>query len=458
MANSARRRPAMDAVRRGAPLLALAILAFVLAFHGLAAKSLDLDEAVSVEHARLGASGLWSVVAGGDPNMGLYYVLLDGWLRIFGDSETAVRSLTAVSAGLAVPVVALLGIRLFGRIAGLVAGLLLALDAFYVQYAQSARAYGLVVLLVALSSYFFVAELQAPSRSHRVGYVVASALAVYAHYFTVLVLVAQLLTLVAVRRRGALTREWLTVGAAVLALCVPAAVFAMRSGTGFISWIVAPDLGDLLNLPVTLTGGSVLAAWALVALGGYAVVRGLGERDRWRVGFVAAWILTPVLLAFAASFVKPVFVDYYLIVTAPALALLAAAGIVRLPGRVAGALVLGGLVVVSAGRLAHWYGQGSGEDYRAAARHIVRSIQATDEVVYSPAVIAKPIAFYERRAGAPRPIARPHPPRIWLVVRDATPGKLRELEHNVTGAYERVPGQPSFHRVLVALYRFRTSN
>ena len=68
----------MDAVGRGAPLVALAILAFVLAFHGLAAKSIDLDEAVSVENARLGASGLWSVVAGGDPNMGLYYVLLDG--------------------------------------------------------------------------------------------------------------------------------------------------------------------------------------------------------------------------------------------------------------------------------------------------------------------------------------------------------------------------------------------
>jgi mannosyltransferase len=448
----------MDAARRGAPLVALAVLAFVLAFHGLAAKSLDLDEAVSVEHARLGASGLWSVVAGGDPNMGLYYVLLDGWLRVFGDSETAVRSLTAVSAGLAVPVVALLGIRLFGRVAGLVAGLLLALDAFYVQYAQSARAYGLVVLLVALSSYFFVAELQAPSRSHRVGYVVASALAVYAHYFAVLVLLAQLLTLVAVRRRGALTREWLTVGAAVLALCAPAAVVLMRAGTASISWIVEPGLGDLTHLPVELAGGSVALACALLALGGYAVARAFTDRERWRAGFVAAWILVPVLLAFAVSFVRPIFVDYYLIVTVPALALLAAAGLVRLPSRLAGAVVLGGIVVVCAGRISHWYGDGSGEDYRGAARHIAKNMRATDAVVYSPVSIIKPIAFYAHQADAARPPARARPLRIWLVVRDATPGKLRELEHNITGAYERVRGQPSFHRVLVALYRSRTSN
>jgi mannosyltransferase len=429
-----------------------------VALHGLAAKSLDLDEAVSVEHARLGASGLWSVVSGGDPNMGLYYVVLDGWLRLFGDSETAVRSLTAISAGLAVPVVALLGIRLFGRVAGLVAGLLLALDAFHVQYAQSARAYGLVVLLVALSSYFFVAELQEPSRYHRVGYVLASSLAVYAHYFAAFVLLAQLLALVAVRRRAALTREWLTVGAAVLALCAPAAVLAMRARTGAISWIVEPDLGDLINLPVRLAGGSVPLACALVALGGYAVVRALGDREPWRAGFVAAWILVPVLLAFAVSFVQPIFVDYYLIVSVPALALLAAAGLVRLPGWVAGTLVLGGLVVVSADRVSHWYGQGSGEDYRAAARQIVRNMQATDQVVYSPASIVKPIAFYERRAAAPRPAAGPYPPRIWLVVRDATPGKLRQLEHSITGAYDRVPGQPSFHRVLVVLYRSRIPN
>jgi len=311
---------------------------------------------------------------------------------------------------------------------------------------------------VALSSYFFVAELQAPSRSHRAAYVVASGLAVYAHYFAVLVLLAQLFTLVAVRRRRALGREWLSVGAAVLAVCVPAAIVAARAGTGSISWIAKPQVSDLLNLPVTLTGGSVLAACALLALGGYAILRSRGERERWRTGFVAAWILVPVLLAFAVSFVEPVFVDYYLIVTLPALALLAAAGIVRLPGRVAGALVLGALVVVSAGRLAHWYGQGSNEDYRAAAVHLARSMQPTDEVVYSPASVAAPIAFYERLAGAPQPAAVPRPPRIWLVLRDGTPGKLSWFEHRVTAGYERVPGQPSFHRVLVALYRLQTSN
>jgi mannosyltransferase len=164
-------------------LVALTVLAFALAFHEIGAKSLNLDESTSLLYAREPVSQLWEVVSGGDPNGGLYYVLLNAWTRVFGDGEVAGRALIAVVAGLTVPAVALLGGRLFGRLAGLVAGLLLALDGFFVQYAQTARSYILAALLVTVSSYFFVAELERPSRSHKVGYVLARSVAIYAHSF-----------------------------------------------------------------------------------------------------------------------------------------------------------------------------------------------------------------------------------------------------------------------------------
>ena len=172
-----------------------------------------------------------------DPNMGLYYVLLHFWTRVFGYSEAAVRSMTVVLAGFAVPVMYLLGRRLFGRSAGIVAALLLAMAPFFVQYEQTARSYALVVLLVLLSSYFFVAELERPSRATLVAYVLASVLAVYAHYFAAFVLVVQALTLIAVKRRGAVTATWLSAAVAIVALCIPAAVFAHRAGSSNISWI-----------------------------------------------------------------------------------------------------------------------------------------------------------------------------------------------------------------------------
>jgi mannosyltransferase len=68
-----------------------------------------------------------------DPNMGLYYLLLNFWERIFGESEFAVRSLSALFGALSVSALYLLGARLYGPTVGLVAGLLLALDAFIVE-------------------------------------------------------------------------------------------------------------------------------------------------------------------------------------------------------------------------------------------------------------------------------------------------------------------------------------
>jgi mannosyltransferase len=449
-----------------AAIVPLAILGLALAFHDLGAKSVVLDEAVSVAHARLGAGALWDVVSGGDPNMGAYYVLLHVWVAVFGDGETAIRSLSAIAAGAAVPVVALLGARLFGRPAGLVAGLLLALDAFFVQYAQTARSYGPLVLLVALSSYWFVVELERPSRASRVGYVAASVLAFYAHYFAAFVVIAQLLTLLAVRRRAALTREWLGVAAAIGVLCAPEAVFARRAGVGAISWIPQPGLGDLGRLPAQLAGGSRLLGWALVALGAYAVVRALRDRDRWRTGFVAAWLLVPVVLAFAASFVQPMFLTYYLIVSLPALVLLAGAGVARLPGRIVAAVAVSVLVVLSALRLSAWYSHGSEEDYRGAAAYVVKAARPGDGVAFQPTWTSEPIVYYQRRAGAtgPAPVdllgGAPSPrehPRLWLVMResDATPARRLSLERSLSGAYERVAGQPRFRRVLVVLYRAR---
>lgn len=454
--------PSTDAWRFA--LGALVLLALALAFYRLGSKSFDLDESTSVSYANYGMGDLVKVVTGGDPNMGLYHVLLRPWVIVLGDSEATARALSAVVAGIAVLVVAVLGGRLFGRMTGLVAGLLLASNQFFIQYAQTARGYELVVLLVALSSYFFVAELERPAPGNRVAYVASSALAIYAHYFAVYVLVAQLVTLVTLRRRSALTRAWITVAATIVALGLPAAVFAARAGTGRISWIKQPSLQDIRQLPIDLAGGSTPLAWVLLALALYGLVRGLGDRERWRAGFTATWLLSPVLLAFAVSFVTPMFLSYYLIVVLPALVLLAAAGLVRLPGRATRVIVLVGLVALTVPRVNHWYNRRSEEDYRGATNYIVTAARPGDDVVYYPTFVATPVSIYERHhhSHAPARLAvtlgarlPAHPPRIWLVMRvpDGGPQQQALFERSLGGGYQRVSGMPTFHRVVVALYQ-----
>jgi mannosyltransferase len=449
-------------------VLALTILGFALASYRLGTKSMWLDEAVSAGHARLGLTSLWTVITGHDPNMGLYYVLLHFWVRIFGYGEAAVRSMTVVLAGFSVPVMYLLGRRLFGRSAGLVAGLLLAIAPFFVQYEQTARAYALVVLLSLLSSYCFVAELEGPSRKRLIGYVLASALAVYAHYFAVFVLIVQALTLLAVRRRGAMTGRWLSAGAAIVALSIPAAVFARRAGTGNISWIHSPSIGTLFHLPSDLAGGRALAL-VLIVLACYGFVRAVVDRQGWQAGFVAAWLIVPVILVFAVSRIgRPLFVAYYLIIVLPALLLLAAAGVAKLPRRGASFVALALLVVPSTVGVRNWYDQASVENYRGATRYVLAHERPGDGTVYYPAgTLRGPTSgfdYYEAQADAhgPTPVGfdfangpELRPARTWLVMRRSdTPAQVQRELRNTLGRGYRQAGPPAdFRNLIVILYR-----
>jgi hypothetical protein len=156
-----------------------------------------------------------------------------------------------------------------------------------------------------------------------------------------------------------------------------------------------------------------------------------------------------VLLAFAVSWVQPVFVSYYLIVTLPALALLAGAGLARLPGRAAGVAALAAVAALSVVRVADFYVAGSVEDYRGAAHRMMGAMRPSDGVVYDPPAVANPVAFYARRAAGPFPR---HPPRIWLVMRDAASAERQRLERTTLRGYERTSAPSGSRRVRVALY------
>jgi mannosyltransferase len=386
-------------------------------------------------------------------------------VRAFGYTETAVRSMTVVLSGLAVPVMVLLGRRLFGRPCGLIAGLLLALSPFFVQYEQTARSYAVVVLLVLASSYFFVAALEQPSRARFVGYALSSTLAIYAHYFAALVLLVQLMTLLALRRRGAFTREWLACAGAVLLLSIPEVVFAARAGTGGISWIQQPTLRDLVHFPSQLAGNAVLGG-LLAVLAAYTVVRAIADRHGWQVGFVAAWLLVPVVLDVAVSELgHPLFVTYYLIVVLPAFLLLAAAGTVKLPGQAPAAIAIVLLIASSAVGIHAWYTRPSQEDYRGATRYVLEHERRGDALVADPAdAVDFGLAYYEALAGLSGPsqirlpiaAGRARPSRIWLVIRDSDVNRVQRLrlERSSPAGYE-LGGRLSFRNLSVVLYRLR---
>ena len=86
-------------------LSAAVILRFVTRSH------LWLDEALSVNIARLPFGRLRAALRQ-DGSPPLYYLLLHGWIRVFGTTDVAVRALSGVIAVLTLPVAWLCGRRI----------------------------------------------------------------------------------------------------------------------------------------------------------------------------------------------------------------------------------------------------------------------------------------------------------------------------------------------------------
>jgi uncharacterized membrane protein len=186
-------------------LIGILLLAFGLRLYRIGAQSLWNDEGTSVA---LAARDLAAVTQGAanDIHPPLYYYLLHVWMALFGNSELAVRSLSALLGTLVVLLVFALGSLLAalgrhdGRRTGLLAALFAALSPFQVYYSQEARMYILTAFLGAASVYAFLRLLsgwQNARSGHNLRpymatpYAIATILLLYSHYFAATVIVVE---------------------------------------------------------------------------------------------------------------------------------------------------------------------------------------------------------------------------------------------------------------------------
>jgi 4-amino-4-deoxy-L-arabinose transferase-like glycosyltransferase len=196
---------AADSARRLArswPLAGLIVLGAVLRLATLDQQSFWYDEAftpVHVLHSGLGAT--LRAVVHHENTPPLWYLIAWGDARLFGDGALALRLPSALAGILTVPAVWAIGQQLAGRRAALIAAGIVAVNPLLIWYSQEARAYGLFVLMSALTMLFFVRALDEPTLRRMAAFALAGALALLTHYFAVFLLVPMVLWLLLDRAR-----------------------------------------------------------------------------------------------------------------------------------------------------------------------------------------------------------------------------------------------------------------
>jgi len=430
------------------------VLTFLLAatarLYRLGHESIWLDESLSIAYVtrEYTTLGLIFEFPMQDPHPPLYYLLLDGWVFVFGTSEIAVRLPSALFGLATVILIYALGLKVFDYETGIVAALLLGLSSFHIYHAQNARMYTLLGMLT-LASYYFLVDIVAPERDHDlqtvVGYVIVTTLLGYTHVFSFFVIIAQniyvflrvLFDKISFPRMGTLQiprggisiPRWISIQISLAALLGPwmfilsRRIFAIPGRGDPTSWIPQPSLFDApraiyafffiaVSEPFTIQFWIAMGAlFVLAALAAVAVLA-RGDDNRICLGpdpkvlMFLALFLVPLIGSYVISVtVKPIFVIRYLLPASLGLFLVIGAGIsalrsidpftrLRINGR---HVILAFVVLALIFPLPGYYANDQKEQWREAVSHVEKSASSDAVIVITEEYMVSPYRYYANR-------------------------------------------------------------
>ncbi|MGQ0571186.1 MAG: glycosyltransferase family 39 protein [Armatimonadota bacterium] len=455
----------MSARAEFAVLGLILLIAAVLRFTSIGSRSLWFDEAFAFDAANRPPATVIAFAAQHDTHPPLYYLLLSLWMRAFGASEAALRSLGALVGTLTIAGVWWLGRRVGGPKVGMLAALVTAVAPFPILAAQEARMYPLLGFLTVCSWVGLVAATDG-RRWGWIAYVVASALALYTHYFAFLTLLGQGLYLMGAAPRA--RRPWAASMVALFVLFLPwlrTFVDTVLSGKGwpfFRPPIGVQSLTDLLGF--WSFGGhlwgfagyheqaSASVASQLAVLAPFVFLSGAGllairqePKDRW----LLVAFLSPAIIALVFSLWRNIFYARYFSYVFPAYAILLVLGIQQvavwlrrvsrpaLLGLIAGVLGVNVFVLteVQANPAYNYY------NWRDVGALLAANAGPDDLIVAFPGHGVVPLSYYFK--GAQR--IEQMTPREYL---DVTGGKVKDDPAVAGRNVEIIRSYAARHRVM----------
>ncbi|MBN1343286.1 MAG: glycosyltransferase family 39 protein [Phycisphaerae bacterium] len=260
-----------------------------------------------------------------------YPALIYFWQKAFGDSEAMLRLPSALAGTLWIPVICLLGRKLFGPPEGLIAAALVAVAWTPIYFSQEVRAYSIFVLLVMLMAYYWASVVRDRKAWASVGYVLCATAALYVHPMSVVVVGLAGLAMavvVAANRSRAMPMTFAAIHLVIAVLYLPWLAEFVRDARGALFFLPKPGPRHLARaFAYWFNQSSLIVA---IAVGLYLCLayrflrRGISREEL----MLILWAVVPVLLVFIKSIVSgPIFTNRNLLICLPAAYLLLARSI-----------------------------------------------------------------------------------------------------------------------------------
>ena len=299
----------------------LALLALAVALRALYIGKTDLggDESFTLYMALQSLPDIIGMLTKGD-NPPLWETLLHFWVKVFGISEVAIRSLSLIFSALTVIPIYLLGERHIQRFVGIAASLFYCFSTFSIYMAHECRVYSLIGFATACSIYLFISAIQRPKPLKFILLTIANLMLMYGHYLSVWIIVMEFAIVLVIKPiRRKIWKPYLIHAASLVLLFTPMFPVLFRrfldSGVNG-TWIektTSPEalydfLWRMCNEPVTTVLAIVILASAFILL-----IVNVSKKNL-RFGNTAIltllWVV-PLLVSFVLSYFTGFFLDRY---------------------------------------------------------------------------------------------------------------------------------------------------
>lgn len=357
------------------------LLAFGLRVIAIETRALWYDEAFAVLFSEKGVSamlyGTLTPVNGSaaDVHPLLYYALLGGWMHFAGESPLAVRLLSVLFSLITLCILYALVRDVFDQQTAIAALLITTIAPFAVQYAQEARMYSLLGLLLTLATWCYVRGSRGISAKRAgvgwwIGFAVCAGLSMYTQQLAAFYLIAIGTAALLSRRRALIIRVSMAAGGALLIylpwlLQLPSQLGKLRA-----YWIDKPGLAQLLltarsfafvEMDVSSAFALIVSLLAVVLISTFLIYRAVPilrrpNRDRDGLALLLWLSAVPIGAMWLVSQWQPMYLNRALFPSA--LMAYAAVGWLftraRLPAVIRGVLLIAGAASVISGLFAFY--------------------------------------------------------------------------------------------------------
>src|SRR6185369_7755287 len=390
-------------------IVVLTLAATAIRFYHLTDRSLWIDEGASYILTQLSWPKFFYAVRTCMAEMSFYYFVLRLWTYL-GTSETALRSLSVLFSVATVPLIGLLGRKLYSRKAGVIAAAIFSFHAWNIHFAQEARSYPLLSLLVVISWLILIQIIEKPSIKYWAWFSVITVLECNTHFLGILNLAAQFVSLLFIFSSKEQYKQALRSAFWVFLGCIPAAMYIFQTRGQSIGWIQPTNESVVQEFIDNVTGWwssgyeiffflGLLVPLSYIAL--KALVRNGRGWDSWTASVAPFGVLVPFFGLMLISIVHHAFLPRYLQFLIVPLAL----GVGYLCSQLSPRIWVISLILVSAfflKPLPRYYREPSFYNIRGAVNYIAQRAQPTDAVYMWEPLTRPAFQYYaERTPGFP---------------------------------------------------------